>query len=160
MTVDVVTETTIKRPVGLVAKYAADPSNAPYWCTNIEHIEWKTPPPLQVGSLVEFVGNFLGRRLRCTYEIVEFKPRERLVMRTAEGPFPMETSYAWAATGKGETTMTLHTRREQSGFGKLTAPVIKLVMRQANKDDLRRLKSILERHSGPRPRGGRFGRAY
>jgi hypothetical protein len=35
---------------------------------------------------------FLGGRLTYTYEITDFTPGERLVMRTAQGPFPMETT--------------------------------------------------------------------
>src|SRR5215207_3178826 len=107
MAVDVLTETTIDRPVAVVAAYAGDPSNAPEWYANIESVEWKTPPPAHVGSRVAFVARFLGRRLAYTYELVDLVPGERLVMRTAEGPFPMETTYSWATAGESGTRMSL-----------------------------------------------------
>ncbi|SRR5258706_8420926 len=149
MPVDVLTEITIARPVGDVAGYAADPSNAPEWYVNIESVDWKTPPPVQVGSHVEFVARFLGRRLRYTYEIAELTPGARLVMRTAQGPFPMETTYEWTTTGDGATRMTLRNRGEPSGFSKVAAPMMAKAMRRANANDLRRLKSILERPAQP-----------
>lgn len=144
MTVEVLTETTIERPIGVVAGYAADPSNAPEWYVKIESVDWKTPPPAQVGSRVEFVARFLGRHLRYTYEIVDLEPGKRLVMRTAEGPFPMETSYTWAPAASGQTRMTLRNRGEPSGFSKLAAPFIRTAMQRANRNDLRHLKVILE----------------
>jgi uncharacterized membrane protein len=114
--VDVVSEVVIERPVAEVASFAADPDNAPIWYENIESIEWKSPPPLAVGSRVAFVAHFLGRRLAYTYEIIDLKPGEKLVMRTSEGPFPMETSYTWQAVGTTDTRMTLRNRGEPSGF--------------------------------------------
>ena len=65
-------------------------------------------------------------------------------MRTAEGPFPMETTYAWEALGDHETRMTLRNRGEPTGFGRLAAPLITGAMRRANRKDLDQLKSILE----------------
>lgn len=91
--VDMETTVVIARPRAVVSAYAADPSNAPHWYVNIDSVEWKTPPPLQVGSQVEFVARFLGRTLRYTYEFAELISGERLVMRTQQGPFPMETTY-------------------------------------------------------------------
>jgi len=107
MAVDVLTEIEIARPAGDVAAYAGDPNNAPEWYVNIQAVEWRTPPPLAVGSELAFVARFLGRRLAYTYAIVELVPGERLVMRTAEGPFPMETTYTWGTTPAGHTRMTL-----------------------------------------------------
>ena len=96
--VDVTSQIVIARPVEEVAAYSANPDNAPTWYVNIKSVEWKTPPPLNVGSKVAFVAQFLGRRLAYVYEFVEFIPGKRLAMRTSEGPFPMETIYTWVST--------------------------------------------------------------
>lgn len=115
MSVDVVTEITIARRVEAVAAYATDPSNAPEWYLNIDTVEWLTPPPARVGSKVAFVARFLGRRLAYTYELVDLVPGERLVMRTADGPFPMETTYTWTAPSPEATHMVLRNRGERAG---------------------------------------------
>src|SRR3954453_5104756 len=90
--VDVLTETVIRRPVADVAAFAGDPANAPDWYVNIDSVEWRQPPPLGGASRMDCVARSLGRRLAYTYEVVELLPDERLVMRTADGPFPMETT--------------------------------------------------------------------
>ena len=64
-------------------------------------VGWRTPPPVAVGSRMDFVAQFLGRGLAYTYEVVELDPKRRLVMRTADGPFPMETTYTWTAVEAG-----------------------------------------------------------
>ena len=144
MAVDVLTEIVIERPRERVAAYAADPTHAPEWYSNIESVEWKTAPPVRVGSRMAFVARFLRRRLAYVYEVVELVPGERLVMRTAEGPFPMETTYTWDDAGEGATRMTLRNRGEPAGFAAVTAPVMSRAMRRANEADLRRLKELLE----------------
>jgi uncharacterized membrane protein len=142
--VDVLTEMVIDRPCVEVAAYAGDPSNAPQWYVNIESVQWRTPEPVAVGSRMDFVARFLGRRLAYTYEVMEFIPGERLVMRTAQGPFPMETTYTWEPVGADRTRMTLRNRGEPAGFAKVTGPVMAAAMRRANQKDLVNLKRILE----------------
>ena len=145
MPVDVLTEIVIARPRAEVAAFAADPDNATAWYQNITAVEWRTPPPLAVGSRIAFVAQFLGRPIEYTYEVREHVPGERFVMSTAEGPFPMETTYEWADAGEGATRMTLRNRGEPSGFSKVGAPLVSGAMRRANAKDLRRLKEVLER---------------
>jgi uncharacterized membrane protein len=142
--VDVSTKAVIDRPAREVAEYAANPDNAPNWYVNIKSVEWKTPRPLQIGSRIAFVARFLGRSLAYTYEVVEFAPEERFVMRTAEGPFPMETTYTWETVADGQTRMTLRNRGTPSGFSKLLAPFMAMAMRRANQKDLALLKRRLE----------------
>jgi uncharacterized membrane protein len=144
MAVDVTVETTIARPVAEVAAYAGDPSNAPEWYANIRSVEWRTEPPVVVGSQVDFVATFLGRRLAYTYEVVALVENEQLIMRTAQGPFPMETTYEWSADGPTTTLMRLRNRGQPSGFTRIAAPALAAAVRRNTTKDLARLKRILE----------------
>lgn len=149
MAVDVETEVTIERPRAEVARYAADPDNVPSWYENIESVAWETEKPVAVGSRIAFVARFLGRKLEYTYEITTYDPDEKLVMRTAEGPFPMETSYRWNDAPGGGTVMSLRNRGEPAGFSKIVAPLMAAAIRRANKKDLALLKKTLEARAGP-----------
>jgi hypothetical protein len=91
-----------------------------------------------------FIARFLGRRLAYTYEVVGYVPGERLVMRTAEGPFPMETTYTWRPDGPDRTRMTLRNRGEPAGFSRLAGPFVARAMRRANRNDLAALKARVE----------------
>jgi len=144
--VDVSTSVVIRSPVATVAAYACDPDNVPAWYANIKSVEWRTPPPLRVGSRIAFVADFLGRRLAYTYEIVELVPGRRLAMRTAQGPFPMQTTYTFEEVERG-TKMTLRNHGEPAGFSRLVAPFLAFAVRRANRKDLAKLRDVLERRA-------------
>lgn len=144
MPVDVVTSVEIARPRAQVAAYACDPDHATQWYANIRSVRWETDPPLAVGSRFAFVAQFLGRTLAYSYQVRELVPGERFVMSTAEGPFPMETTYEWSDTPSGGTLMRLRNRGEPSGFSRIAAPVMAKAMKRANDKDLRQLKQILD----------------
>ena len=141
--VNVQTEILIQRPREIVAGYASDPDNAPVWYVNIRSAQWRTPKPLAVGSRVAFTARFLGRNLDYVYEITELVPGEKLTMRTSQGPFPMQTTYAWSDE-KGATRMSLRNTGEPSGFSALAGMVMAPMMRRAMRKDLENLKNILE----------------
>jgi polyketide cyclase/dehydrase/lipid transport protein len=144
MRVDALTEVVIARPRAIVAAFAADPDRVPGWYRNITSVEWKTPRPLAIGSRIAFIAQFLGRRLAYTYEVAEWVPNERFVMRTADGPFPMETTYTWEDAGRGATRMTLRNRGTPRGFSIWLAPAMGVAVRWANRKDLAALKTVLE----------------
>jgi uncharacterized membrane protein len=144
MPVDVLTEIELDCPRDEVYAFVADPTNATAWYKNIQTVEWETTPPAVVGSRVRFRAHFLGRTLEYTYEIRAIEPGRRFVMATAQGPFPMETTYTWEDAPGGGTRMSLRNRGEPSGFAAVTAPVMTRAMRKANEADLRRLKALLD----------------
>ncbi|WP_018333388.1 SRPBCC family protein [Actinomycetospora chiangmaiensis] len=148
--VDVQSTITIQRPRAEVAAFASDPDNATRWYQNIESVEWETPRPVRPGSRIAFVATFLGRRLAYTYQVRELEPWRRFVMTTAQGPFPMETTYSWEDTADGGTRMVLRNRGEPSGFAGLGAPFVAAAMRRANTKDLLTLKNVLEAPAGSR----------
>jgi uncharacterized protein YndB with AHSA1/START domain len=143
MPVDVTTEVLINCPRETVADFAADPENAPRWYANIETVTWRTEPPIKVGSRMDFVALFLGRRLTYTYEVVVLVPGEQLTMRTTEGPFPMSTTYTWEAVDY-RTLMRLRNHGEPSGFAAVGSGLLSVSMRRANRKDLDNLKRLLE----------------
>lgn len=145
--IDVRVETVIQRPVAEVAAYAGNPGNAPTWYVNIKSVEWQTPPPVAVGSRMDFVAAFLGRRLAYTYEVTDLEPGHRLVMQTAQGPFPMRTTYTWEPAPGGGTRMTLRNTGTPAGFSRLAAPLMAAAVRRATTKDLAALKHLLE--AGP-----------
>ena len=147
MTVDVLTEIEIRRPRDEVAAYASEPDNATAWYRNIKAVRWETSRPLDVGSRVTFAATFLGRELTYTYEIRENLPAERLVMRTDDGPFPMETTYEWRDGPGAVTVMSLRNRGEPPRFTGVGASLMARSIGKANRKDLRRLKEMLESSS-------------
>ncbi len=145
--VDVITEIEINAPLERVYEYASDPDNACEWYVNIKTSEWLSEKPLQIGSQIGFKAEFMGKQLSYVYGVQELIPHQKMVMKTTNGPFPMETTYTWETIGAEKTLMTLRNRGLPKGFSKLMAPLMVPMMRKANKKDLKEIKRILEENT-------------
>ncbi|GAB3676570.1 SRPBCC family protein [Zhihengliuella somnathii] len=142
--VDVTTSIEVARPREEVAAFAMDPANVPHWYANIRTVERLGEGPFGIGDQAAFEAVFAGRTLRYVYEVRKHEDARLLVMSTADGPFPMRTTYRFADTDIGGTLMELRNDGEPHGFYRVAAPLMAAMMRRENAKDLRRLKAYLE----------------
>ena len=138
---------TINRALGIVSEFSADPGNAPKWFSDVQSTQWKSPKPLKVGSQIVFKADVGGKKQELTYEVVEYFPGLKLVMKSQEGPVLVETTYAWVAKSSKETQMIIKSSRSVSGLSKILSPIMANKLKRAHKRNLKRLKAMLEKRS-------------
>ena len=144
MAIDVNVDTLIRRPPSEVARYAMAPENEPVWISGISHSRLLTDPPLRVGSQVERVAGFLGKRIVYVLGVDEHEPERRIVMETVRGPFPMRVTYAFE-DDNGGTRARLRVEGETGGFyGRLADPIMGAQVRRSLAKDLANLKRLTE----------------
>lgn len=157
MATDVTVETTVARPRDEVAGYASDWRNDTEWIRALSEARLVTEPPFGVGSRVERVASFLGRRIVYVNEVVEYEPGVRLVMRSVQAPFPMTVTYEFEdADADAGSRMRIRARGDASGLYRLAGPLLARAVERSIAGDLDRLRQNLEARppaDGPRPTG-------
>jgi uncharacterized membrane protein len=149
MPVDVTATGTIGRPREEVAAYLRDPANDTSWIGGLRSARLLTPGPVAVGSRVERVASFLGRRVEYVNEITELTG-DRLVMRSVRSPFPMRVTYGHRWAGDSATEVSVRVEGDAGRFYALLAPLLGLAVRRSIARDLRNLKRVLEHQPAPR----------
>jgi carbon monoxide dehydrogenase subunit G len=148
MAVDVTATGTIARPRDEVAAYLRDPANDTTWIGGVRSARLLTPGPVTVGSRVERVASFLGRRVEYVNEITELTA-ERLAMGSVRSPFPMRVTYGHRDAGAGTTEVLVRVQGEAGRFYGLVGPLLGLAVRRSIARDLRNLKQVLETRPWP-----------
>jgi Polyketide cyclase / dehydrase and lipid transport len=148
MAADVSISGTIERPRGLVAAYLRDPTNDAEWIGGIRSARLLTPGPVAVGSQVERVAAFLGRRVEYVLEITDLTD-EALGMRSVRSPFPMRVRYGHRDAGDGATRVWLRVQGDAGRFYALAGPLLGAAVRRSIARDLRTLKRVLEARPQP-----------
>ena len=143
MNTDVRAETVIARPRSEVAAYVTDWNNDPTWIRALTDVRLVTDGPLRVGSQVERVARFLGKRIEYVNEVVELEPDRRLVMRSVKAPFPMTVTYEFEDADDG-TRVRIRTEGDASGFYRLAGPLMARAVKRGIDGDLEQLKAVLE----------------
>jgi uncharacterized membrane protein len=146
MAVDVTATETIDRPCDEVAAYLRDPANDTRWIGGIRSARLLSPGPVTIGSQVERVATFLGRRVQYVNEITELTA-DRLAMRSVRSPFPMRVTYGHRDTGDSTTEVSVRVEGDALRFYALVGPLLGLAVRRSITRDLRNLKQLLEARS-------------
>jgi hypothetical protein len=137
----------IARAPGDVARYMFDWRNDPTWIGGISEARALTDGDLRVGTQVERVASFLGKRIEYVLEVDEHEPGALLALRSVRGPFPMTVAYEVADAPAGARARVL-VEGDASGFYRLAGPLLNLQARRSIAADLRRLKRLLESQPG------------
>jgi uncharacterized membrane protein len=138
----------VGRPRQEVAAYLTDPANDPSWIGGLRSARLVTPPPVGVGSQVERVARFLGRRVEYVNEVTELSGT-RLAMRSVRSPFPMRVTYGFTDAG-GATKVSVRVQGDAGRMYRLADPLLARLVRRSVQRDLRTLKRVLEDGAGPR----------
>jgi hypothetical protein len=120
-----------------------DPANDRSWIGALTAVNVLTQGPVGVGTRVERIAQFLGRRIEYENEIVEYTPAQRLAMRSVRAPFPMRVTYEFEDAAGG-TLMRIRTDGDASGFYRLAGPLLAAAVRRGVARDLARLRRLLE----------------
>jgi Polyketide cyclase / dehydrase and lipid transport len=144
---------TIKQPVERVFEYVSTPENDPTWVpASLRHHEI-SPGPLRVGSITEEDVAFLGRRMRCVWEVCHYEPPSAFTARTVSGPLPAAIHLLLEPLDNA-TEITLVVDAELRGVYRLMGPLMKWVVQGQFKTQLRTLKTLLESRTSENTRAG------
>lgn len=152
---DVTVRAVFDAPREQVVAVAGDPTQAPRWFSNVRSVRPHDEQELATGSRFDWVSRFLGRELVYTYTVLDLVPQERLVVRTEQGSFPVETTFVWwdeepdpVADGErprhgGRTGMSVRVAGRPTGMTTLGSSAVTLGMKRALRRDLERLRLVL-----------------
>jgi hypothetical protein len=148
MGLDVEAQLMIPRTREEVAGFATEPSNDPRWISGISSARMITDPPVRVGTRVERVASFLGKRIEYVMDVIELVPGERVVLESVRSPFPMRVTYAFSERPDG-TLMRIRVEGEPKGFYRLGGPLMTRQVKTSLNRDLETLRSLLEGSAQP-----------
>jgi uncharacterized membrane protein len=143
MPVDTTATLRIDKPATQVAAYLREPDNDPHWIGGIKSARLLAPRPVGVGSQVERVATFLGRRIEYVNEITELTD-DHLTMCSVRSPFPMRVTYGFVSAGEEHTQVSVRVEGDPSGLYDLASPLLNAAVHRSIAGDLRRLKRLLE----------------
>ena len=141
--IDVTVKVDIARSREAVAAFAMEAENDPKWIGGISSAERLTPPPTGVGTRVERVASFRGKRIEYVMDVIDHVPGKKIVLKTVKGPFPMEVTYAFEDRDGG-TRAYIRVAGDPGGFYRLAGPLIARGVKKNVGRDLKNLKRLLE----------------
>jgi hypothetical protein len=143
MPIDVTAESTIARRREEVAAFAMEAENDTRWIGGISSARRLTEGPIAVGTRVERVAHFLGRRVEYVMEVVELVPSERIVMRSIRSPFPMRVTYSFEDRDAA-TVARVRVEGGPEGFYRIAGGLMAPAVKRNIQADVKRLKELME----------------
>lgn len=140
-------EIIIDRPPEDVFAFVTAPENDRLWSSTAVERHVESGGPVQVGTRINAVDKFLGRRIESTFEVTEHEPNRRSAIRFVSGPIRAVGSYTLEpANGGTRFGWVLEAPPGLGGLylGRATDRLVTWMFRRRLQRDLRRLKAVLE----------------
>ena len=135
--------TFILRPIWEVFDFITAPENNFQWQYGSMESVQISDESLGVGTVFSSFGHFMGRRIQGTFEVTEFEANKCYGFETISGPIQLQTSYSFETVDRG-TTVIVSTLVNPGGFFKLIDPIVARVAKKQFKENLAKLKEVLE----------------
>ncbi len=137
----------IERPIEEVWAYVTEAANNPVWQGPMLEVRSGSGTTMEVGTQIEEIVQFLGKRFHITLEITEHEPMSRSAVRTSSGPVRLDGTYRFDRVDGG-TRFSTQGDVEAHGFFKLAEPVFARMARREWVSSCETLKDVLEAGSG------------
>jgi hypothetical protein len=127
---------------GEVAEFA----NIEQWDPGVIRSVKQTPGPTDVGTSYALELEYAGRKLDMTYTVTEYRPHDRIVLRSHGGRVEAVDTITFQPNGSG-TVVTYEADLQLTGVGRLAQPFMKRrfeAIGRAAGDGLRRWLAELE----------------
>ena len=133
----------INRPIEEVFAILADLEKDIKWRSEWVETKNMSEGSIGVGATFRLTGEFLGRRMPITYEVVEHEPNQSAAWKTMSGPVPMKFQRTFERVD-GSTRFTIKYEAEVSGLFKLAWPLFAGRVKRMHEGDLRKVKELME----------------
>jgi hypothetical protein len=134
----------VRRPASDVFEFVSDFENNPRWQRGMQSARWTSSPPCRVGSTYDQVARFLGREIVSSFVVVEHEPGRRVKITSTASPFPITETRVVVPTGEGRCRLSALVEGDASGFFRVAAPLLRLMVRRSVRRDYARVSDLLE----------------
>jgi dehydrogenase/reductase SDR family protein 12 len=135
--------TLIDRPVEAVWKYLSTIENMPKWDRGVIEARQTSEGPMGVGSTVQIVRQFLGRRRIGSFRVADVVPNRTVAIQASAKWITAQIRYTFEPVD-GATRMTSAGEVELGGWLKLITPILIPMLERDGRADMANVKRLME----------------
>lgn len=133
----------IKAVPSTIFTYLMDVNNRKSYIPALEEVIMLDKGPIKKGSRYIEVANIAGRRLKTTYQVIEFEKNKHTAAQTLESIFPIRADLDLEERAGG-TELKISLNFKLKGIFKLGASFVKGIVDQQAQGILEKIKEALE----------------
>lgn len=133
----------IKASPVTIFNYLMDVNNRKSYIPALEEVIMLDKGPIKKGSRYIEVANIAGRRLKTTYQVIEFEQNKHTAAQTLESIFPIRADLDLTESSGG-TELTISLNFKLKGIFKFGASFVKGIVDQQAQGILVKIKEALE----------------